>query len=321
VGSRLRLVPGGGEDLVDDDFDDDESSEEDAGGDGAEASVEAIFARIRADQSDDDEADAGPDGPDAVIISLESERIEVAMPSDTSLELVEDVASGEVESQPHLLDRRDETIGSIERVVSRKLKRVLSDQENSVLHVVRGNRKARSTDELLGTAADRSSALSAAAVGELAAAVTAGAGFLDDSDHGRVVDPIDAASRLSGRVDEWLGDPLRQQLERAVAESDVTGDRADLADRVRATYREWKGDKLAELCGDLVTLAFNRGILASATAGASHCWLVDHGGLPCVDAEDNHLAGPVVGDEQFPTGDLQPPAHPGCRCLLAPPPG
>jgi hypothetical protein len=223
--------------------------------------------------------------------------------------------------QPNLLDRRDEAITTIERVVSRKLKRVLSDQENSVLHTVRGNRKARSADELLGTAAERSAALADAAVAELAAAVTAGAAFLEDDDHGVSVDAVEAASHLSGRVEEWLGEPLRQQLERAVADSDLTGERSDLADRVRATYREWKGEKLAELCGDLVTLAFNRGILASATAGATHCWLVDHGGLPCVDAEDNHLAGAVVRNEEFPTGDFQPPAHPGCRCLLAPPPG
>ena len=47
-------------------------------------------------------------------------------------------------------------------------------------------------------------------------------------------------------------------------------------------------------------------------------WLVDNGGSPCPDAEDNSLAGLVVRGEPFPTGHCHPPAHPGCRCLLVP---
>ena len=44
--------------------------------------------------------------------------------------------------------------------------------------------------------------------------------------------------------------------------------------------------------------------------------VVHAGDAPCPDCEDNGLNGPSAG-EAFPTGHPHPPAHPGCRCLLA----
>jgi hypothetical protein len=46
--------------------------------------------------------------------------------------------------------------------------------------------------------------------------------------------------------------------------------------------------------------------------------VVDRAGEPCPDAEDNALAGVVPAGEPFPTGVCQPPAHPGCRCMVLP---
>ena len=46
--------------------------------------------------------------------------------------------------------------------------------------------------------------------------------------------------------------------------------------------------------------------------------VVDDGGVPCPDCDDNSLAGSVPKGEPFPTGDLHPPAHPGCRCIAVP---
>jgi len=37
---------------------------------------------------------------------------------------------------------------------------------------------------------------------------------------------------------------------------------------------------------------------------------------PCPDCDDNTLAGELPKGEEFPTGQLHPPAHAGCRCLL-----
>jgi hypothetical protein len=118
---------------------------------------------------------------------------------------------------------------------------------------------------------------------------------------------------LRESFDEWVAVPLRERLERTIAETD---DRAEAPDRLRAAYREWKNDRIPDLVGDLVSAAFNRGILASAAEGATHGWVVDHGGLPSPDCDDNHLAGQVRVGEEFPTGHVAPPAQLGCRCLL-----
>jgi len=45
--------------------------------------------------------------------------------------------------------------------------------------------------------------------------------------------------------------------------------------------------------------------------------LADDGERACPECEDNGLAGPVPKGRPFPTGHRHPPAHSGCRCLLA----
>jgi hypothetical protein len=325
--SRLRLVPGGhrDDDLDEDDDLDDEEAADHAGESG---SVEEIFARLRAGQSDDDES-TPTDGPGAVIITLEADR--VGDDVVTEIEVVEvDVEpagdDGVEDDTPTsrvtaLLDRRDDLLGPVERSFGRTLKRVLSDQENAVLAAVRRSRKAKTADELLGATDERAAALVDPVVAELTGAVAAGGRFIDDDAHdAERVDADAEASALGAQVREWVADPLRDRLERALADADLAGDRSELVDRLRAVYRELKNDRLAELSGDLLTLAFNRGVLASAETGTEHVWIVDHGGLPCPEGEDNHLAGPVAAGEAFPTGALHPPAQAGCRCLLAPPP-
>ena len=66
-----------------------------------------------------------------------------------------------------------------------------------------------------------------------------------------------------------------------------------------------------------VTVAFARGAYAAYPAGASLRWVVDDE-APCPDCDDNALAGAVTKGQSYPTGQVHPPAHPGCRCLLLP---
>jgi hypothetical protein len=44
-------------------------------------------------------------------------------------------------------------------------------------------------------------------------------------------------------------------------------------------------------------------------------WVTVVGGC-CPDCDDNTLE-PTTRGKPFPTGQLLPPAHPGCRCLVA----
>ena len=84
---------------------------------------------------------------------------------------------------------------------------------------------------------------------------------------------------------------------------------------VGARYREWRSQDLEALVGDLLSAAYARGAFDAAPAGARLRWIpaeVDH----CPDCDDNALEATVKG-QPFPTGQTYPPAHPGCRCMLA----
>ena len=67
-----------------------------------------------------------------------------------------------------------------------------------------------------------------------------------------------------------------------------------------------------------VLAAFTHGLFDAAPSATGFRWIVDDGGTPCPDAEDNALQGEVAKGDPFPTGDMYPPAHPGCRCLIVP---
>jgi hypothetical protein len=73
-----------------------------------------------------------------------------------------------------------------------------------------------------------------------------------------------------------------------------------------------------EQVDDIACLSYSRGFFAGVKPGTQVCWMVDPSGPECPDAEDNSLAGSIALGKEFPTGNLHPLAHAGCRCLLAP---
>lgn len=312
------------EDLDDEDEDDD-LDEDDGSGDDDDrepAQVEEIFARLRADaggQADaevDDDTEADTDTVEAEAGAEAHGAVEAESGEPEEAADVEQRAADQ-----DVLDLRDAALGELERSIARRMKRLVSDEENGVLDRVRRQKKARSAADLLDPDDDRGATFVEALVSELTEVVEAGRSFAEAATEGtRPVDAPVVAASLAPRIEEWVTDPLHARLERLVDEADLAGDRTELADRLRAAYREWRNDKLEELAGDLVTLAFNEAVLAAAPASGTCRWIVDHGGLPCPDAEDNHLAGEVVCGQAYPTGDVRPPAHPGCRCQLAPTP-
>ena len=78
--------------------------------------------------------------------------------------------------------------------------------------------------------------------------------------------------------------------------------------------------RIERVAGDHVVAAFSLGELGIAREGTTLRWIVDDGDERCPDCDDNALAGPLPRGERYPTGQAHPPAHSGCRCLLAPPP-
>jgi len=90
-----------------------------------------------------------------------------------------------------------------------------------------------------------------------------------------------------------------------------------VGETLRAVYRQWKVQRIEECARHHIVAAFTLGTFTAMPANAVLQWLVDDNG-PCPDCDDNALAGPTPKGQAFPTGQLYPPAHRGCRCMLVP---
>jgi hypothetical protein len=308
------------EDLADDEDDEDAVDPADDG-DGAGATVHDLFARIRAEGIEDDDASpAGEPGavPAAIDLTVGGEDPGGSTAAEAA---AGSVAVAEAQVGDRLFDRRDEVLVPIEKGLARALKRLASDEQNEILDRLRRVKRGRPDPAEILPPADPTPFVDALAP-EFARAVEAGAEFWSELAGTAAVAAGDDETRvhdeLERRVQEFLS-LHRAHLERTFAEADeAAADTAELGDRVRASYRDWRSGSLADLAGDLATAGFTLGERRAAGDGTPWCWKVDHGGLPCADGEDNALAGEVACGEPFPTGDVTPPAHPGCRCILTP---
>jgi DivIVA domain-containing protein len=310
-----------------------EDEEPPAETDEASVDVDDLFARIRAARAAevakaeavladaDAHADADSDS-DAVIVTVEDVVvetdegvaevvvIEVEAVEAVEVEAVEDEKSTEstpTDADETVLERRDGVLEPIEQRITRKLKRVLADEQNDALDKLR--RTHATTLDALFPPLDEQLAMYATPVrDELAAAAYSGASFNGEEREGPAIDDVglELASALVA--------PMRERITNALR--DAAGDEDAGADGIRACYREWKSQRIGALASDAALAAFNRGVFDAVSEGSQLRWVVDHGGTPCPDAEDNALAGLVPRGEAFPTGHCYPPAHPGCRCLI-----
>jgi DivIVA domain-containing protein len=211
--------------------------------------------------------------------------------------------------------QRDELLGRVEAQLVRAVKRVLQDEQNEVLDNLRRQRRPAAAAVLPDPAVQRER-YGAVAGPVLERAAHAGAEFAAGSeDFGLIADATPDAL-IAGLVAELVV-PLRQRVERVVEEGVATEGDDDLAvaDGVSAAYRQWKSEQVERIAQHAAVAAFSVGALAATPDDARLRWVVDDDG-PCPDCDDNALAGALPKGEAFPTGQLHPPAHVGCRCLL-----
>src|SRR5205807_8098396 len=109
--------------------------------------------------------------------------------------------------------------------------------------------------------------------------------------------------------------PLRERLTVAI-DSGEEGDTGGLVERIGARYREWKNQSLERSLAEVLAFVWSRGVY-DAVADDSVLWWIPLEEGRCSDCDDNGLE-PTTKANAFPTGQLHPPAHPGCLCLLAP---
>jgi DivIVA domain-containing protein len=214
--------------------------------------------------------------------------------------------------------RRDEALTPLIVAASRKLKRVLADEQNDVLHTLRRKEPVRSVDDLVSGDDEHAARYTAAVAGDLTAAAVAGAVSMGATAAAaqRDVKKADAIATAADALAVDVVRPLRDRLSRCVADAD--GDNDELASLVRIVYREWKNQRIDERLDDIARIAFGKGALAGVASGAPIRWTVDPNGPECADAEDNCLQGVVKAGEAFPTDHACAPAHSGCRCMIAP---
>lgn len=273
--------------------------------------VDALFARLRAEREESvakaqQLLEAEPEEAEAVDESEGVEEAEVAPAVEAEPE-PERQRGGDVDRLPPEflapeaeLERRADALRPLTDTLNRALKRRLSDEQNELLDLLR---RSGSTvaDELLPALDAQVEGYASLARRHLATAAAAGGG--EGADIGPLAEAL-------GRA---IVEPFRRRLERSAA--DVDGDADELDERLRALYREWKAQHIGPATDDALLSAYARGTLHGAAGGAVR-WCIDPAQGPCPDAQDNALAGAVDAGEVFPTGDLCPQAHPGCRCLL-----
>lgn len=210
---------------------------------------------------------------------------------------------------------RQEVLVPIILDMSRKIKRVLADEQNQILDTLRGKQPIKTLEVLVGSKAEHGARFTKALDSLLRSAAMAGASTLSDRPDAEIAQRIQQRRHdIDDAVVAALVAPLRDRLSRSI--SQASGSNAELASLVRSIYREWKNQFVDEHVEDLALTAHGLGARAVLEETRTYCWMVDPDGPACSDAEDNSLAGAVAGGAEFPTGHSHAPAHPGCRCAL-----
>jgi len=276
-----------------------------------------VFARLR-QEGEDEASSAGDDSEGAAETALEAiEEVVVIESTEEVVEVV--VIEGVVEVVENddvdqaFIATRNAAVASFESSLARRIKRELSDEQNELLSTLRSIKGNMTAIAFLPTPESQLERYEDIALPALADAAEAGA----------AIAPVKGRSSARASVGDLAADmaavivsPLRDRLERAVSES--SGDRDDLAQRIRSTFREWKGQRVDDAVTFAVLAAANRGILDRLPKASKVRWVVSAGDGPSPDCEDNALGGPIERGGAFPTGHKVPPLHPGCHCVVLP---
>jgi cell division septum initiation protein DivIVA len=218
-----------------------------------------------------------------------------------------------------VFDHRDEVLEPILVLITRKMKRVLADEENSILTYLQGKKSVVALEKVLPVGDEHLQMYVEALAEDVISAAMAGAQSLSKSlkaDLRKRVTRSAVMQVVSRTIDESTIRPLREKIQRAVEQSN--GDKDEMSNLIRSVYREMKMQRVEQQVSDIARMAYSRGAYLVLDQGTKVCWMVDPNGPSCADAEDNSLAGSTGLGSEFPTGHIHPTAHAGCRCLITP---
>jgi DivIVA domain-containing protein len=217
-----------------------------------------------------------------------------------------------------LLQRRESAVIDMEVGLTRKLKRALQDEQNTLLDRLRGSRGRPSAADLLPALDSQVDHYATASRALVEQAAAAGARFAAETlGNGAVPADTPSVDDLVTDTARSIVDPLRRRLEQSI-DAGAGEDQSVLIESLGAAYREWKSQRIERIAGDVLAAAFSRGTWHATPEGVKVRWIVEDTDGPCPDCDDDALAGQLPKGESFPTGQHYPPAHSGCRCLLVP---
>jgi DivIVA domain-containing protein len=302
---------------IDSELDDDEDDENDP-----PLVIVEQKAKVVVPPADDIFAKLRRSGAESIAKEVATTQVKKTEPKKKAVDkvvepIVETVVVPEVEEVAVAtpFELRDAALAPVIAAMSRKLKRVLADEQNEVLDILRGKLSVKTLDAIVGPKAEHSARMIEALEASLKAGALAGAKSLSDASDKELQKMVATQmAAINEYVIATVVVPLRERLSRSI--SQASGDNAELTSLVRVVYREWKNQHVDTQVDNIAQTSFGRGAFAALTPGTKVCWKVDPNGPACADAEDNSLAGFVVAGDAFPTGHTHAPAHAGCRCAL-----
>lgn len=138
---------------------------------------------------------------------------------------------------------------------------------------------------------------------------------------------VKAAADQSAELVSNIDDATRSALQDLIAKGLANGDSIDEIAEAIASMKVGGSNAFGEDRADLianteVANANSQGALEGAKAAAENgvdlkkVWLIADDGC-CDDCQDNSDAGAINLDDDFPSGDSEPTAHPNCRCAIS----
>lgn len=216
-----------------------------------------------------------------------------------------------------LLARRDGALALPARELTRRLKRELQDEQSELLDRLR-SAGASQASALLGSAGEQRTRFATVAAAFLVQAGRLGAAAAAADLRGADGDALPDMGGPSGQLADALVSPLRRRVEALLGDLGDADDREALVEAIGAAYRDTKTHRVERLAVDHLCAAYGFGWWHAVPEGTPLRWVAADADGACADCDDDTLADPVTKGSPFPTGQLLPPVHEGCRCLLAP---
>ncbi len=215
------------------------------------------------------------------------------------------------------LERRDGMLDPILREANRRIKRALQDEQNELMDKVRLEGVKRLL-ELLGPREDQIDYYGKVTLEVLIKGSTSGALYANGTRKESVSLPSDLATDFACKIVDALRGSITKSYESLGV--DLVSNKRESAQIgskiISGAFRDLKTNFLDSLLSDFMIGAFSRGTIEALGAKAELVWIANKSGAGCPDCEDNALAGPLMAWEEYPTGQVHPPAHSNCRCVI-----